>query len=255
MTVRRAEKYEGFIVPAALLAVWELITRLGWVPHSLLVPPSQLALLIWELLISGELLENIRVSLIRVAIGFTAGSLLGLLTGLAMGLSAKAKRIIMPTFNAFRQISLFAWVPLLMLWFGIGEPMKYVFIALGSFPSMALNTMSGISTVPQAFLELARVYEYSRRATIFRVVIPAAFPAIFTGLRLSLGIAWMMVVGAELLASDVGVGFMMTWGRQLFQMDVVMVGVIIIGVIGVLLNLGVSILEKHILRWRMAGRV
>jgi sulfonate transport system permease protein len=192
------------------------------------------------------------VSLIRVAIGFTAGALLGLGTGLAMGLSEKARRIIMPTFNGFRQISLFAWVPLLMLWFGIGEPMKYTFIALGAFPSMALNTMSGITTVPKSFLELARVYEYSQRETIRKVVIPAAFPAIFTGLRLSLGIAWMMVVGAELLASEIGIGFMMTWGRQLFQMDIVMVGVIVIGIIGVLLNTGVSYLEKHVLRWRGA---
>jgi sulfonate transport system permease protein len=214
------------------------------------VPPSQLVGLLGELLLSGELLLNIRVSLVRVAVGFSLGSLLGLLTGLAMGLSAKARRVIMPTFNAFRQISLFAWVPLLMLWFGIGEGMKYVFIALGAFPSMTLNTMSGIATVPRAFLELARVYEYSRYDTIRRVIIPAAFPSIFTGLRLSLGIAWMMVVGAELLASDVGVGFMMTWGRQLFQMDVVMVGVVVIGVIGVLLNAGVSALERRFLRYK-----
>ncbi|MDR2429147.1 MAG: ABC transporter permease [Candidatus Margulisbacteria bacterium] len=250
MSVKNSGKYDGFIAPIALALVWELITRLGWAPRSLLVPPSQLLGLLWELLLSGELLLNIRVSLTRVAIGFTLGSLLGLLTGLAMGLSAKARRVIMPTFNAFRQISLFAWVPLLMLWFGIGEAMKYVFIALGAFPSMALNTMSGIATVPGAFLELARVYGYSRLDTIRRVIIPAAFPSIFTGLRLSLGIAWMMVVGAELLASDVGVGFMMTWGRQLFQMDVVMVGVIVIGVIGVLLNAGVSSLERRLLRYK-----
>jgi len=248
-------KYDEFIVPAVLLLVLEIVTRLGWVPVSLLAPPTQIAAVLWELLWSGELLNNILVSLIRVVVGFTLGSVLGLVIGFALALSEKARRIILPTFNGFRQISLFAWVPLLMLWFGLGELLKYIFIMLGAFPSMTLNTWNGISTVPKSFLELAKVYEYSRAQTIFKIILPAALPAIFTGLRLSLGIAWMMVVGAELLASEAGIGYMMTWGRQCFQMDVVLVGVIVIGVIGVLLNKGVIRLEKSVLRWEKPNEI
>ena len=254
MTARSIEKYNGLIVPAILLAVWEIATRAGWISATLLVPPTQLLGLMFDLLKTGELLANIQASIIRVFIGFSIGSLIGLFLGLAMGLSRKLERVFAPSFNAFRQISLFAWIPLLILWFGLGESTKYIFIALGAFPAVAINTMGGVANVPKSYLELAKVYEYSRLETIKKIIIPAAFPSIFTGLRLSLGIAWMMVVGAELLAAENGLGYMMTWGRQYFQMDIVMVGVIVIGVIGILLNTGLSRLENHVLRWRRTIR-
>jgi sulfonate transport system permease protein len=240
----------GLIVPLILIVSWEIATRLKLFPPQLLVPPEQVIFTFLDLLKKGDLIVHLKISLIRVIAGFTTGTLAGFILGTAMGLSKNVERYIAPSFHSIRQVPLFAWMPLLMLWLGIGEVFKVVFIAIGSFYPMTLNTFEGIRGVPKEYVEVAKVFEYSRFKLLRKVIFPAALPNILTGIRIGIGMSWMFVVGAEIIASSEGIGYLMNWGRQLFQFDIVMVGFFVIGIIGLIMNNAVRPVETYFLRWQ-----
>lgn len=240
----------GGIFPLILLIFWETATRLKLFPSQLLVPPKQVVLTFVDLLRRGDLIIHLRISLMRVVAGFLLGITSGFILGTAMGLSKRLERYIYPFFNLVRQIPLLGWMPLLMLWFGVGELFKIVFIAIGAFYPMVLNTFEGIRNVPKEYMEVAKVFEYGKLRLLQKVILPTALPSIFTGIKLGLSMSWMLVVGAELVAASEGIGYLMTWGRQLFQFDIVMLGVIIIGIIGLFMNNALGALEVRFLRWR-----
>ncbi|HEX9080544.1 MAG TPA: ABC transporter permease, partial [Desulfuromonadaceae bacterium] len=173
--------------------------------------------------------------------------------GACMGRSRRVEDYAGPLFHGLRQIPVLAWIPLLMLWIGIGEEFKIGFIAITAFYPMALNTSEGVRGVSGAYLELGQVLELSRLQQFGTIILPAALPAIFTGLRLSLGISWMALVGAELVAASEGIGFMMYTGRQQFQLDTVMVCIMAIGAAGYAMSLALERIEGHFLRWRGSG--
>lgn len=246
------DKGLGLVVPLFMLIAWEAATRLGIVPITLLVPPRQVLETFQSLVSAGELQDGLKVSLARVGAGFLLGASAGFLLGSAMGLSRTIERYVGPLFHSIRQVPLLGLMPLLMLCLGIGELFKVVFIAIGALYPMTLKTYEGIRGVPRSYVEVVRVFEYSRFKLLCKVLLPAALPSIIYGLRLSLGMAWMLVVGAELVAASEGVGYMMTMGRQLFQMDVVLVGVIVIGTVGFMLNQLFVMIETRYLGWRKA---
>jgi sulfonate transport system permease protein len=244
----------GLLVPILLLIVWKLAADREWFPPQLLVPPETVFDAFRELIKDGSLQENLLVSLGRVAKGFLLGASLGFGTGIVLGLSRYAEELIAPTLHAVRQVPLLGWMPLIILWFGIGEASKIVFIAIGAFFPTLLNTFVGIRGVSREFLEVGKVYQLNWVRQVLLVIIPAALPSIVSGVRLSISISWLMVVGAELITANSGIGQMMTTGREMFRTDIVMVGIIVIGVIGLVIDNTVRRIESGLVRWKSEAK-
>lgn len=245
----------GWVLPLALLLLWGAAIQFRWTDSPLLVSPAK----VWDTALvklgDGELWTALGASLQRDLIGLAIGASAGFLFGSALGLSRWADRLLGPSFHTVKQISLFAWLPLLSLWFGLGEPAKVAFIALASFFPMALNAFAGIRETPRELVEVARVLRFGRWQLLRHVVLPAAAPSLFTGLHLSLIYAWLATLGAEyLMVSGEGIGNLLIDGREHFWMDQVLLGVVVIGLVGFALNVLASRLEARVLAWRGVRR-
>lgn len=238
------------LVPLALLALWAVAAEAAWIPDQVLPAPAAVWKVLVESLQSGELWEHTRISLLRVAAGFGVGLVSGLLLGVAMGLSPLIKDYLFPFFKAFAQVPTLGWLPLLMLLVGIDEALKIILIAKAALVPVTLNTLKGIESVPTRYIEVARVLRFSRWQLLARVVFPAAAAPIWTGIRYGLTHAWLALVVVELLASSEGLGFMIVYGRQLFQLDVVLAAVVVVGAIGYLLDKLLAAAERRVLAWR-----
>ena len=240
-------------VPLVLLALWYLAARYEWVPPQVLPAPDAVLQTLDELYRSGELWSNLQVSALRVLGGFAVGLFGGLALGAAMGLSPRFRDYVYPTFKAFSQVPVLGWLPLLMLLVGIDEALKIILIAKAALVPIAINTRKGIENVPARYLEVARVLKLTRWQTLSRVVFPAAAAPVWNGVRYGLTHAWLALVVVELLASSEGLGYMIVYGRQLFQLDMVIAAVIVVGVVGFTLDKALAIAEQAVLRWRKPG--
>lgn len=239
--------------PLAVLLVWYLAAEYEWLPPQILPPPSMVASTFVELVQTGELPDNLWISLWRVLAGFLAGGLGGVALGVLMGLSPTAKDYLYPTFRLVAQVPSIGWLPLLMMVVGIGEALKIILISKAAFVPIALNTYKGLQGVSTRFIEVARVYRFTRWQLLSKVVFPAALPQIWNGIRYGLTHAWLALVAVELLASSEGLGFMIVYGRQLYQLDVVLAAVIVVGAIGFALDKILAVTEQRLLRWRRDG--
>lgn len=237
-------------VPLALLALWTVAAQLEWIAPQVLPPPQAVWAALREAASSGELWANLEISLLRVLGGFAVGLVGGLSLGVAMGLSPTVKDYVYPLFKAFSQVPVLGWLPLLMLLVGIDEGLKILLISKAALVPIALNTYKGIRSVPTRYIEVAKVLGFSRWQLLSRVVFPAALAPIWNGVRYGLTHAWLALVVVELLASSEGLGFMIVYGRQLFQLDVVLAAVVVVGAVGFLLDKGLAALERRLLRWR-----
>ena len=221
-----------WLLPMALLLAWSMGAAQGWISPQVLPSPR----FVWETLrdlgSSGDLWLHVSASLARVLVGFAAGAAIGLVLGSAMGLSRRLEAYLLPTFNALVQIPVLAWLPFVLLIVGIGEPLKYILIAKAAMVPVALNTLQGFRQTPAGLREVGEVYGYSRRQQVLEIVLPDATPTLFTGLRLGFTKAWLSLVVVELVASSEGLGYLIVYGRQLFQLDLVMAAVIVVGAIG-----------------------
>ncbi len=239
--------------PLAVLALWQLSAVWGWVPEQVLPPPAAVFKVFVELLASGELWEHLTISMVRVAGGFGIGLALGLLLGGAMGLSPTFRDYVFPLFKAFSQVPVIGWLPLLILLVGIDEGLKFLLIAKAALVPVAINTCQGIENVPNRLVEVARVYGYTRWQMLRKVVFPAATAPIWNGVRYGLTHAWLALVVVELLASSEGIGFLIVYGRQLFQLDVVLAAVVAVGIVGFFIDKLLAATEAWLLRWRKPG--
>ncbi|WP_420991589.1 ABC transporter permease [Cupriavidus sp. 30B13] len=240
-------------VPLALLLGWYVAARLEWIPPQVLPSPDAVWHTLADLYQSGELQANLAVSAMRVAGGFALGLAGGLALGVAMGLSPNFRDYVYPTFKAFSQVPVLGWLPLLMLLVGIDEALKIILIAKASLVPIALNTYKGIQNVPTRYIEVARVLRFTRWQMLSRVVFPAAAAPIWNGIRYGLTHAWLALVVVELLASSEGLGYMIVYGRQLFQLDMVIAAVIVVGAVGFALDKALALAEAAVLRWRKPG--
>lgn len=248
---RQRERIEGCILPFAILIIWWIISSWKIISSNILPGPEKVIRAFIFLLKSGDLIFNVQVSLIRVIKGFFLGGSIGFILGILMGLSKTIEKLAGPLFHAIRQVPLLGWIPLIIIWFGIGEVSKVVFISFGAFYPMLLNTFEGIRGVSKQYVEVAKVFEYDKVSLLKKIILPAALPSILTGLRLGLSISWMLVVGAEIFTvSNGGIGNMMWEARERFRMDIAIVGIIVIGIIGLVMNQLVGLLEARFLRWR-----
>ena len=239
--------------PLAVLALWQLSAVWGWVPEQVLPPPAAVFKVFAELLASGELWDHLRISMVRVFAGFGIGLSLGLLLGGAMGLSPTVRDYVFPLFKAFSQVPVIGWLPLLILLVGIDEGLKFLLIAKAALVPVAINTCQGIENVPNRLVEVARVYGYTRWQMLRKVVFPAATAPIWNGVRYGLTHAWLALVVVELLASSEGIGFLIVYGRQLFQLDVVLAAVVAVGIVGFFIDKLLAATEAWLLRWRKPG--
>jgi sulfonate transport system permease protein len=240
----------ALLLPISLVILWWVASDRGWLAPQILPAPSFVYETGRDMIVSGELIYHTGVSLRRVLFGFAIGAALGLSLGMAMGLSETAEDYIKPLFLAFAQIPTLGWIPLLMLLVGIDETLKIIIIAKGAFVPMALNTLSGIRNVSPKHLEVGRGLRFSRWQTLRLIVIPAAIPSIFTGIRYGLTHSWTSLVGVELLASSEGLGYLLVWGRQMFWLDTVIVAMVVIGLIGFLMDRGLNRTEALLQRWK-----
>lgn len=241
----------GWVLPIGLIILWWAAVRFGWSTSPLLVPVSKVWATAVEQVRSGALFVALSASLWRDVAGFALGASVGLLFGTALGLSRLFEQLVGPTFHTIKQISLFAWIPLISVWFGLGDTAKVVFLSLAAFFPVVLNTFEGIRAVPADLLEVANVLKYSRRQVLLRVVLPSASPSICAGIHLALIYAWLATLGAEyMLVSGKGIGNTLTDGRENFWMDLVIFGVIVVGLVGFTLNWIASRIESRLLAWR-----
>jgi sulfonate transport system permease protein len=243
----------GAVLPVALLLLWELANRGGWVDPRILPPLERVAHTAVDQAVNQGLLGHLGSSLLRDAIGFALGTLLGLAVGTALGLSRLADRLFMPTFNGLRQIAILAWIPLIAIWFGMGEAAKIVFILAAAFIPVVLNTHEGVRNASKQLVEVARALTFTRWQILTRLYLPSALPSIATGVHLALIYAWVASIGSEyFMTVGPGIGGMIIAGRERFEMDLVMLGILILGLVGYLINRSASLLEAWLLRWQRA---
>ena len=246
-----------WLLPLTLLGLWYLGVEQGWLSEQVLPPPGYVYDTLSDLFASGDLWINAAASLQRVVVGFALGGAMGVALGLAMGLSKTVEDYLLPTFNAIVQIPVLGWLPFALLLFGIGEPLKYVLIAKAALVPITLCTLQAFKQAPQGLLEAGRAYGFSRWQSVIYIVLPAAIPTLFTGLRLGFTKAWLSLVVVELVASSEGLGYLIVYGRQLFQLDLVMAAVVVVGAIGLLIDRGFDYAERRLNRGRapVAGRL
>ncbi|UXN57502.1 ABC transporter permease [Phyllobacterium zundukense] len=240
----------GISLPLALLLAWGFSSRFGWLPEQILPAPDVVWTTVVELSRDGSLAEHTLQSLRRVAIGFAIGATLGLVAGAALGLLPRVRAFICPVFTAIAQVNMLAWLPLLVLYVGIDEELKYVSIAWSTTIPVILATTRSIADVSPKLVELGRVLDFTPLQRVSTIVLPAALPSLFTGLREGLAAAWQNLVIVELFASFEGLGYLMTWGRQLFQLELVIVAMLVIAAIGLLLNTTLQYLERFVQPWK-----
>ena len=237
------------VVPVLLLFLWQTACDRGWFQSSYLPSPRVIGATLVSMVQSGELWENLRVSLVRVFEGFALGAGAGTFLGLAMGLFPRLEKALSLLTGLLRPIPTIAWVPALILWMGIGEGSKVTVIAVGSFWPVLLSASQGVQSVNVHYLEVARVLEKDRFTLLTRVILPSALPSLFTGYRVGMGIAWASVVGAELIAASSGIGYLIMYAREVSQPDVMLVGVAAIGLTGLLIDFVLLHLERRLLKW------
>ena len=234
----------------ALLLLWELAAQLGYINQLYLPAPSAIGTALYTLLIGGEIVASLGASLTRILLGFALGSALGLLVGLITGTSALADKLGTPLVHALYPIPKIALLPLFVLWLGIGELSKVTIIALGVFFPVAMNTYAGVKNVDPLLLKVAASFNASWLMTLKQVVLPGALPMVFAGLRLAAGTSLLLLVAAEMLAAQEGIGALILHYGDLMLTDKLMAGVIILSLLGLSFNLLLRYLEKKAIPWK-----
>lgn len=244
----------GWLIPAALVVVWQALSSAGAVSESVL--PSPLAVLAagWRLTLKGELPRNVGVSFLRALAGLAVGGSFGFGfgLGLANGLSKLSEQLTDSTLQMIRNIPHLALIPLVILWFGIEEEAKLFLVALGVFFPIYANTLHGVRSVDPQLIEMARSYGLTRSGVFRHVILPGALPSVFVGLRYALGVMWLTLIVAETIAAQSGVGYMAMQAREFFAVDVVVLSIVICALLGKLADVVARAIERHFLKWNPA---
>jgi len=238
--------------PIALVVAWEIAAEAGWISARLLPAPSQVAVAFWQTLADGSLVHHTLVSTRRAVIGLLIGGGLGFAFGLLNGLSRLSDTLFDSTLQMVRNVPHLALIPLVILWFGIGEEAKIFLVAIGVFFPIYINTLYGVRTVDRQVIEMAEVYGLDRRALLTRIVLPGALPSILVGLRYALGFMWLTLIVAETISASAGIGYMTMNAREFLQTDVVLLGIIIYALLGKAADSATRMIERRVLSWHPA---
>ncbi|QIW18341.1 ABC transporter permease [Bacillus thuringiensis] len=237
-------------IPIIVLIIWQLAGVFDLVSKTVLPTPLDILLAFQELIKTGELFGHLSISVFRAAAGFFIGGSLGIILGTIVGFSTRSEQYLDPSVQMLRTVPHLAVAPLFVLWFGFGETSKVLLIADGAFFPLYVNAFLGIRGVDSKLFDVARVLEFSKRKLITKLILPAALPNLLLGARLSLGVAWVSLVVAELMGSTEGIGYMIMDARQFSNTDIVFVGIIIFAFVGKFSDSLVRLLEVKFLRWR-----
>ncbi len=232
-----------------IIAVWFGMDKSGRLNTVILPSPEKIINTVVSLVENGTLVDNLVVSVVRVLKGYFLAAVLGIGLGLLFGMSAHLNRLTELLVQIIKPIPPIAWIPLVILWFGIGEEGKVFLIFLGGFFTILINVIDGIRQMDKKLVEVSHVMETPFLKHIFLMVIPSAAPSIFTGLRTGLSSCWMCVVAAELVSSTTGLGYLIMNARQFGKTDVVIVGMLTIGIVGKIMDSILKIIEKLVIRW------
>lgn len=250
ISLRPLQPLAAWISPLALLWLWYWATLQQWVPEQILPSPA----LVWasfvELVESGELQDNLSISLFRLFSGFGIGAVAGVIIGVLLAISPQVRAYLGLTFELLRHIPTLVMVPMLILLLGIGETFKIVILVKAVFFPVAQAATDAVRNIPRGFIEVGRVYQLKPLALYRDILLPATVPPVLTGMRIALGRAWLILVAVELLAADAGIGQMMEFARQMLRLDIVLVGVVLTGLIGFGLDKSLRLLEHRLMRWK-----
>lgn len=246
----KTEKILGVIPVLVFLAVWEATARAGFFPEYLFPPFSHVMATMYVLVASGILVENFISSLLRVLAGFILGAVAGIGVGIIMGYNETVNRALHPIFSLLMPIPALGWLPLLMLWIGVGEALPVTIIFLCSFFPILYNTVTGIRSVSEEIISVARTLGASKKKILTTILLPLAVSNIFTGLRLEAGMAWRVIIAAEMVAIPTGIGALLISSESLLRVDVIMVCLIVLSLMCLSFEKALLLLERRIARWR-----
>ena len=239
----------SLILPLLLLGAWKGADLLGMLrPFAMPKPESVISTAV-ELVQKGQLQQHILSSIVLVLEGFLLALVVAFILGTAIGLSKKVEALFELIVQILKPVPPIAWIPLAILWFGIGVHSKLYIIFLGALFPILLNVIDGIKSIDPRYFELTKVYETSKSRLIFKVVLPGALPQIMTGIRVGLGNAWVCVVAAEMIASVTGVGYLLTYGRSLSRPDMVILAMLLIGIIGKIMDDVLKFVSARLIKW------
>lgn len=247
---RREHRGLRVLAVVGLVAAWEVCARAGWVPVLFLPSPLGVLAEARDMLRSGELLVHLGASLRRLLLGFVVGGAAGIAAGVGVGFFAIAEAVGVPLIAATFPIPKIALLPLLILWLGIGEASKVAVIALGVFFPMAINTAAGVRQADPLLVRAAVSFGAGRWSVVRKVVVPSALPMVFAGLRLGAGTALLLLVAAEMIAVESGIGFLVLHAANLMATTKLMVGIVLLSLLGVLSHWGLGALERRVVPWR-----
>lgn len=236
-------------VPILVLLLWEIAGRVGWINTSVMSTPSIIGKTFISLCQKGTMQKNILVSTRRVLIGFLYGTLTGIVLGILMGQFEKINKAFAVIVGLLRPIPMIGWTPLFILWMGLGESSKIMIIAISAFWSVLVNTIDGIKGVDRKYLEIASILEKSKWDNIIHIILPSIAPSIFTGIRLGFSNAWRGVVAAEMIAATAGIGYMISFAREMAQPATLLLGLLTIGLICLLIDYVILWLQRKLFRW------
>ena len=239
-----------WVSPVVLLLLWETGVRSGLIPERILAAPSDVLLTMWAMTVSGELPSNLGVSLLRAGAGLALGLLSGVALGLIAGLTKTGESAIDPLMQIKRTIPSLALIPLFIVWFGIGEAPKVILIAFATVFPVYLNTFAGVRSVDAKLVEAARSLGLKGWSLIIHVILPGALPSFFTGLRYAIGISVLMLVAAEQINAQTGLGALINHARDFMRTDIIVVCLIVYALLGLIGDSLVRALEKRALAWR-----
>tara|TARA_R100000005_G_scaffold96425_1_gene83197 strand:+ start:14072 stop:14920 length:849 start_codon:yes stop_codon:yes gene_type:complete len=251
---RRRDRFLTVVSPLILLLIWEIVIQLGLLDSRLFPAPSMIVGTFYDLVASGELWRHLSISLIRIAVGFFFGAIAGVTVGTLMGVMPVVGAVLSPIVASVYPIPKIAIFPLIMVLFGLGEMSKFVVVAIAVFFYMVINTVAGVSNVDRIYRDVGRSFRVSRLRSVFQITLPAAMPMIIAGLRVSAGVSLLVLVSAEFVGAESGIGFLVWNSWQVFDVRSMFVGIIVIGFLGWASFTLLDAIERVCLPWAPKNR-
>ena len=241
-----------YAVPAAVILIWQFLCSVGWISARVMPSPADVVVAFWETSRTGQLPHDVAVSAARAFAGLLVGGSIGFLLGIANGVSKLSEQLTDTTLQMVRTVPHLAMIPLVILWFGIGEESKLFLTSLGVLFPVYLNTYHGVRNVDRDLIEMGRVYGMGNWSLFRKVIFPGALPSIFIGLRYALGIMWLTLIVSESIAASSGIGYMANTAREFMMIDVVVLSLVIYALLGKLADVVARFLERKALSWNPA---
>ncbi len=246
---RYFQSFIPWVVPITIIISWQLLSSIGVIPTRILPAPLAVVAATIKLAQTGELFRNIGISSLRAISGFLLGGSIGFSLGLLNGISPIAEKLLDTSLQMLRNIPNLALIPLVILWFGIGDEARLFLVSLGVMFPIYLNTFHGIRSVDRGLIEMGKIYGLNTWGLFWRIILPGAMSSILVGVRFSLGIMWLTLIVAETIAADSGIGYMATNAREFMQTDVVVLSIVIYAMFGKLADVVARALENYWLQW------